>query len=379
MPPRPSTTSGRAPRRWPSGCGPAIGRCLGDPAGEIALGPNTHDLVVKLLSTLDLSARPRVVTTDAEFHSLRRQLSRLAEDGLEVVRVGAEPVESLAERVAAEVDDSTALVAISAVLFTSARIVPGLGVVAAACERHGVELLVDAYHALGVVPFPIPELGLAEAWVTGGGYKYLQLGEGNGFLRVPPHGADVRPAVTGWFAEFADLFDPHQLDVVAYGPPATRFASGTYDPASHYRADAVFDFFASQGLTPPVLREVSLHQIGLLRSTFDGLGLPDHVITRDRSFRAGLRRRVPRPPGARGAPAAARPRPARRAHRQQGGHPPARAGALSHRRPARGGRRDPGRRRPLSQAYGARWCGSATAVGSTAAPSRSGSTTARAR
>ena len=258
---------------------------LEDPTGEIALGPNTHDLVVKLLSTLDLRTRPRVITTDSEFHSLRRQLARFAEDGLEVLRLPAEPVETLAERLAVEVDDRTALVAVSAVLYTTARIVPNLGVVAEACERHGAELLVDAYHALGVVPLPIHELGLAGAWVTGGGYKYLQLGEGNGFLRLPPTASDVRPAITGWFAEFDDLFDPHKLETVGYGPPATRFASGTYDPSSHYRAARVLDFFAEHGLTPAFLREVSLHQVAVLRDAFDALALPDERITRNRDAR----------------------------------------------------------------------------------------------
>ena len=42
--------------------------------------------------------------------------------------------------------------------------------------------------------------GLESALVTGGGYKYLQLGEGNAFLR-PPNGSTA-PGVTGWFAEF---------------------------------------------------------------------------------------------------------------------------------------------------------------------------------
>lgn len=255
---------------------------LADPGGEIALGPNTHDLVVKLLSALELRSRPRVVTTDAEFHSLRRQLARLAEEGLEVVRVRSEPVDTLAERLAAEVDERTALVAVSAVLFTTARIVPHLDTVAEACERHGADLLVDAYHALGVTPFPIHDLGLAGAWVTGGGYKYLQLGEGNAFLRIPPGAAGVRPVVTGWFAEFDELFDATRPDLVGYGPPATRFAGGTYDPSSHYRAARVFEFFETHGLTPAFLRQISLHQVGVLRSAFDVLGLPDELVTRDR-------------------------------------------------------------------------------------------------
>ncbi|HET9441870.1 MAG TPA: aminotransferase class V-fold PLP-dependent enzyme, partial [Acidimicrobiales bacterium] len=257
-------------------------RLLGDPGAEIALGPNTHALVVALLSALDLRRRPRVVTTDAEFHSLRRQLARLGEEGIEVVRVEAEPVATLAERLAAEVDDRTALVAVSAVLFATARIVPHLGTLVAACEPRGAEVLVDAYHALNVVPFPVPHQGLGAAWVTGGGYKYLQLGEGNAFLRLPPHAAGVRPVVTGWYAEFDDLYDPARPGAVGYGPPATRFAGGTYDPASHYRAARVLDFFEAHGLEPAFLREVSLHQVGLLRRAFDALDLPDALVTRDR-------------------------------------------------------------------------------------------------
>jgi selenocysteine lyase/cysteine desulfurase len=256
-------------------------RLLHDPAGAIALGPNTHGLVIGLLSTLDLRHRPRVVTTDGEFHSLRRQLDRLAEEGLEVVRVAAEPVDTLAERLATEVDGRTALVAVSAVLFMSSRIVPHLDAVAAACEGGGAELLVDAYHALGPLPFPIHELGLGEAWITGGGYKYLQLGEGNAFLRLPPHAHAVRPAVTGWFAEFDDLTGEHAPHAVTYGPPSTRFASGTYDPASNYRAARVLRFFEEQGLEPALLRQSYQHQLGVLAAAFDDLDLPPAVVERD--------------------------------------------------------------------------------------------------
>ena len=39
-------------------------RLLDDPDGVLALGPNTHELVVRFLSTLPLKQRPRIVTTD---------------------------------------------------------------------------------------------------------------------------------------------------------------------------------------------------------------------------------------------------------------------------------------------------------------------------
>ncbi|RMH20522.1 MAG: kynureninase, partial [Gemmatimonadetes bacterium] len=143
---------------------------LDDPDGEYALGQNTHELVVRLLSALDLRARPRLVSTDGEFHSLRRQLDRLAEAGLEVVKVPALPADGLAERLCAALDDRTAAVLVSAVLFRNAHIVPGLGRVADACERRGATLLVDAYHAVNAVPFSVRGEGLETAFVVGGGY-----------------------------------------------------------------------------------------------------------------------------------------------------------------------------------------------------------------
>ncbi|WET81263.1 kynureninase [Amycolatopsis sp. QT-25] len=255
---------------------------LGDPHGAIALGASTHDLVLRFLSAMELPRRPRLVTTDGEFHTLRRQLARLAEEGVEVVRVPATPVTTLAERVAAEVTEDTAAVFVSAVLFETSRLVPGLAHLADVCLAKSVDLVVDAYHALGVVPFPLHDLGLTNAWVLGGGYKYLQLGEGNCFLRMPAHAQELRPVVTGWYAEFGALADERRPGRVAYAHGSDRFAGATYDVTSHYRGARVFRFFAEHGLTPEFLREVSRHQIGFLAEGFDELGLPEDVITRDR-------------------------------------------------------------------------------------------------
>jgi kynureninase len=256
-------------------------RLLGGADGPIALGQNTHELLIRFLSALPLGERPRLVTTDGEFHTIRRQLDRLAEDGrLEIVKVKATPVPSLSERLAAAVDRRTAAVLVSSVLFASARIVPDLPQVARAARTAGAELLVDAYHHLNVVPFALA--GLEDAFVVGGGYKYCQLGEGNCFLRVPPERDDLFPRVTGWFSEFAKLSD-RPAGSVPYGGGAARWAGATYDPTSHYRAARVFDFFEEQGLTPDLLRAVSQHQVTRLAERFDALDLDPAVITRDRS------------------------------------------------------------------------------------------------
>lgn len=248
-------------------------RLLGDRADAIALGQNTHELVTCWLSALPLRRRPRIVTTDGEFHSIRRQVDRLAEEGLDIVKVAARPADTLAERLAGTVDTRTSAVMVSSVLYETAEIVPGLERVAAACEREGAALLIDAYHHLGVLPFDVR--AVESAFVTGGGYKYCQLGEGNCFLRVPP-GCRMRPVLTGWFAEFAARDRPG-AGGVEYAPGAAAFAGATYDPASHYRAAAVFAFHAAQGLTAERLRDISRRQVGRLKARVEELDLAPSV------------------------------------------------------------------------------------------------------
>jgi kynureninase len=258
-------------------------RLLGDPGAEIALAQNTHELVTRFLSALDLRRRPRLITSDGEFHTLRRQLARLGEAGLEVVRLRAHPAETLAERMAAALDRRTSAVLVSAVLFETGRVVPQLGGLARACAEAGIEFLVDAYHALGALPFRIADLELEGAWVVGGGYKYLQLGEGNCFLRLPAHAETMRPVLTGWFAEFEKLAADRSVDAVAYSSGGRRFAGSTYDPTSHYRGARVFAFFEERDLSPEFLRTVYLHQTELLARRFDELDAPERLLKRERA------------------------------------------------------------------------------------------------
>jgi kynureninase len=256
-------------------------RLLDDPDGLYSLAASTHDLLVKLISALPLARRPRLVTTDSEFYSLRRQLDRLAEEGIEVVKVEAAPAATVGERLAAAVDDRTAAVFTSTVFFDSARIAGDLTPAAQACRRHGAILVLDVYHQLNIVPFSLAARNLLDAYVVSAGYKYCQLGEGNAFLRFPAD-CDLRPVATGWFAEFGELTAPQKGDRVRYSSPDDRFGGATYDPTSHYRAAAVFAFFAAQGLDVPLLRRLSQAQLALLCAEFDRFDLDPALIRRDR-------------------------------------------------------------------------------------------------
>jgi kynureninase len=230
------------------------------------------------------------VTTDGEFHTIRRQLDRLAEEGVHVEKVAARPVETLAERIVQSITDETHAVLMSSVLFETAEIVEGLDVVAAACIRRDVPLLVDAYHHVNVVPFAVRGLGLERAFIVGGGYKYCQLGEGNCFLRLPAD-CELRPVFTGWFSEFGELAAARHSSDVRYGRGAALFAGATYDPTAHYRAARVFAFHEEMGLTPEVLRGISQRQVAMLADRFAALDLDPgiaRVVEVDASRRAGF-------------------------------------------------------------------------------------------
>ena len=239
---------------------------MDDVGGDLALAANTHDLLIRFLSALPLRTRPRLVTTDGEFHTVRRQLARLGEEGLEVVAIPSLPAETVGARLADALDARTAAVIVSRVFFDSGAQAGGLGELAARAKALEVPLVVDTYHAVNAIAFSLRDEGLLDAYILGGGYKYLQLGEGNCFLRYP-RDTELRPVVTGWFADFEGV--SNLRGAIRYGPhPGQRFAGATYDPVSHYRAAAVLDFFDAQGLTPAVLRQSALRQLARLR---DGL------------------------------------------------------------------------------------------------------------
>jgi len=266
--------------------GAAILERLGfDRDDAIAFGRSTHELVFRLLSCLELSEGPRIVTTTSEFHSLRRQLLRLGEAGASVVWVDAQPREGLADRILEALTPGTAMIALSAVLFEDAYVVPRLDEIIERAREIRAIMLVDAYHAFNVVPL---EWGSAKesVFVTAGGYKYAEFGDGICWLRIPKDCA-LRPVYTGWYSDFGALARPTER--VAYGAGGARFAGATFDPVPFYRAEAVLAHFTRFGLTPSLLRTISLRQTRRLITRFDERGLGAKLVSsRDDARRGGF-------------------------------------------------------------------------------------------
>lgn len=215
----------------------------------IVFSSNTHDFLIRLVTAAPRkSPQLRVLTTDGEFHSARRQFARWAEEGwISLEKVGAEPFDSLPDRfMECAQSGEHDLILVSQVLFGSGRVFDPVAELAALGSPDGPWVVIDGYHAFMAIDRPFGEAVANTAFYLGGGYKYAMSGEGCAFLHAPP-GFGPRPPVTGWFAEFEDLSLPPGS--VGYAKDATRFLGATFDPSALYRFNAVQRMLLENGLS----------------------------------------------------------------------------------------------------------------------------------
>jgi selenocysteine lyase/cysteine desulfurase len=238
-------------------------------AGSIVFSSNTHDFLLRLTAACPRHApgQLRVLTTDGEFHSARRQFARWVEEGWLVLdKIEAEPFDSLSARfLAAAEHGGHDLILISQVLFGSGRIFDAVAELAELGRVEGPWVVIDGYHAFMAIERPFGEAAARTAFYLGGGYKYAMAGEGCAFLHAPV-GVGPRPPITGWFAEFEDLTLPPGS--IGYATDARRFLGATFDPSALYRFNAVQQMLRDNGLTTA---RISAHAAGLQAQFLAGL------------------------------------------------------------------------------------------------------------
>lgn len=247
-------------------------------AGDLALAPNTHELVFRLASCFP--PRSTILSTDSEFHSLRRQLDRFEEEGSKVVRVGVEEdADGFADRfIAAAIEHRPAWAALSYVTFTTSRVIEAMPKILEALARENIPVLVDAYHAFNVLELEVDRWPAGDVFICGGGYKYAECGEGVCFMLLPKNAERYRPLTTGWFSHFESLDRPN-TEVkrrLEYGGGGYRFFGATFDPTSYYRALYVMRFMNEQQLTPAVLTAQSRSQTQKIIDSYDHHALADY-------------------------------------------------------------------------------------------------------
>jgi selenocysteine lyase/cysteine desulfurase len=234
----------------------------------ITFAPNTHQMLVSLFAAVSSTWPIRVLTSDGEFHSARRQLARWEEAGAAVVeRVPVEPFDSFSDRF---LDAAKAgghdFIFVSQVMFGSGRTFDRVDELAALGRAEGPWVVIDGYHAFMALERPFAGAASRSAFTLGGGYKYAMSGEGCAFMHAPP-GFGPRPRITGWFAEFEDLTLPPGS--VGYAKDASRFLGATFDPSALYRFTAVRRMLAENGLTTT---RISAHVENLQRQLLEGIG-----------------------------------------------------------------------------------------------------------
>ncbi|HEX8300575.1 class V aminotransferase [Sphingomonas sp.] len=211
---------------------------LPDP-NTIVFAPNTHDLLLRIVSALPQHPL-RILTSDGEFHSFRRQAERWEEAG--AASVERVPLTGIVKRAQSGEHD---LIFVSHVQFNTGHVFENLAPLAQLSRPEGPWVVIDGYH--GFMAMETDLSGVADRlFYLAGGYKYAMAGEGCAFLHAPP-GYGPRPEITGWYAEFDDLAAAPGR--IGYAPDARRYLGSTFDPSGIYRFVAVRDMLDDEGLT----------------------------------------------------------------------------------------------------------------------------------
>jgi len=169
--------------------------------------------------------RDAIVMTELDFPSVRYVFDGLAKRlgaRIVVVPASSDGLGVDMDRLLGAIDERTALVAVSHVLFRSAYILD----VAAICRRArevGARVSLDAFHSVGVMPVDVKDLGVD--FLAGGVLKWLCGGPGGAFLYASPDASrQLMPAFTGWQAhERPFAFD----GTMRYADDAWRWLNGT--------------------------------------------------------------------------------------------------------------------------------------------------------
>lgn len=188
----------------PQRLGDLLAPLLGAAEGEVIFADSVTVNLFKLAASVVhyQSGRHQVLTDDLNFPSdyyAIEGLIRMLGRGHQMVRVGSPDGVSLpAERFAALINEDTALVTLSHVVFKSGYM-HDLEAITRAAHEKGALVLADLSHSVGAVPVKLEEWGVDLA--IGCSYKYLNGGPGApAFLYVRRSLQEqLEPQLAGWF------------------------------------------------------------------------------------------------------------------------------------------------------------------------------------
>jgi selenocysteine lyase/cysteine desulfurase len=237
---------------------------LPDP-DTVVFAPNTHDLILRIVSAMDRKRPLRVLSTDGEFHSFHRQSSRWVEAGVfDLERIPVDQPGFPQRFIEHASNGDFDLIFVSHVMFGSGQIFGRLSDLAALARPDGPWIVADGYHAFMAIDVDLSPIA-DRIFYLAGGYKYAMTGEGAAFMHAP-NGFGARPEITGWFASFDEL--SAKQGAVGYAPDARRYLGATFDPSALYRFNAVQAMLKREGLATPA---ISAHVDALMKRLIEHL------------------------------------------------------------------------------------------------------------
>ncbi len=183
-----------------SDVGDLVAPLIGARPGEVVFQPNvtlSHAVVFSAVSFA--GPRNKIVTDAMHFPSILYLIDEQRKHSAQVDVVPShDGITVDTELLLDHIDEQTAIVNVSHVLFKSAYI-HDVAAITAKARRVGALTVIDGYQAVGTIPVDVRALG-ADVYI-GGCLKWLCGGPGAAFLWVDPAvRARLEPALTGWMA-----------------------------------------------------------------------------------------------------------------------------------------------------------------------------------
>ncbi|MCC6904869.1 MAG: aminotransferase class V-fold PLP-dependent enzyme [Anaerolineae bacterium] len=284
------TWASRGVRAWGEGwwdlnveIGNRVGAIIGAPDDTVSIHQNISLAMGVLLSCFDFSGpRNRVVIEAGIFPSVYYVLRGMLPSHVDLYTVpsGDDGLTIDTGRIVDAIDERTLLVPISHVLFRSAYILDVKAIIEKA-HAVGAIVIVDGYHAGGIVPFDVSALNAD--FYLGGVLKWMCGGPGGVFLYArEDYLRTLQPGLTGWQAHQRPF--SFEVDEMDYRDGAFRMLNGTPAIPNLHAIQPGIDIIAKVGVEN--IRAKSQRQTEMIIRRADAAGYQVNT-PRDPAVRGG--------------------------------------------------------------------------------------------
>ncbi|MGI9554313.1 MAG: aminotransferase class V-fold PLP-dependent enzyme [Thermodesulfobacteriota bacterium] len=217
---------------------------IGSDADEIAFVRNTSHGISLVASGLDWKKGDSVIVYKKEFPSNIYPWLNLESAGVDLKFIEPDNVEITLEDIKHLCDDTTRLVSISSVQFTTGFRVD-LKPIGEFCRENNILFFVDAIQSLGIIPIDVKDCNID--FLAADGHKWMLSPEGTGIFYCNREIVDqVNPSLLGW-KTIVNEFDYEIIDLTIK-PNALKFEEGSLPVAGIAALGASLELLMDVGI-----------------------------------------------------------------------------------------------------------------------------------